>query len=160
MKKFSGGPVRLTDDTDVRALYARLTRAWNSRDAMAFAACFIDDGYIVGYDGSVVDGRDEIRRHIGDIFAHHQTPAYITKVKRVLFIDTDISVVRGIVGMPSLATGTLNPVLNSIQSLTAHRREGAWHVATFQNTPAQFHGRPDLVAEMTEELQAVLDSFE
>ncbi len=156
MKKSSGGPP-LSDEAAVRALYDRLTRAWNIRDARAFAACFIEDGYIVGYDGTVIDGRDEIAYHIGDIFAHHQTPAYITKVTRVLFINADTAVVRGIVGMPSLTTGTINPVLNSIQSLTAHWRDGAWHVAIFQNTPAQFHGRPELVAEMTRELQEVLD---
>jgi hypothetical protein len=28
----------------------------------------------------------------------------------------------------------------------------------FQNTAAQFHGRPDLVEEMTRELQAVAES--
>jgi hypothetical protein len=28
----------------------------------------------------------------------------------------------------------------------------------FQNTPAQFHGRPELVDAMTRELQAVADS--
>ena len=155
--KYSGGPVIPDNDAEVRALYDRLTRAWNTRDAVEFASCFIQDGYIVGYDGTVVDGRDEIARHIGDIFAHHQTPAYVTKVKRVLFISADIAIVRGIVGMPSLTTGTINPVLNSIQTLMAIWQEGAWHVALFQNTPAQLHGRPDLVDNMTRELQAVLE---
>jgi hypothetical protein len=31
-------------------------------------------------------------------------------------------------------------------------------IVLFQNTPAQFHGRPELVEEMTRELQAVADS--
>ncbi|HET9110337.1 MAG TPA: SgcJ/EcaC family oxidoreductase [Ktedonobacterales bacterium] len=156
MQRHSGGPT--DDEAAVCALYDRLTRAWNDRDARAFAACFIEDGYIVGYDGTIVDGRDEIAYHIGDIFAHHQTPAYITKVKKVLFVNAETAVVRGIVGMPSLTTGTINPVLNAIQSLTAHWREGTWHVAIFQNTPAQLHGRPDLVDDMTRELQGILDS--
>jgi hypothetical protein len=41
--------------------------------------------------------------------------------------------------------------------LVAQWVDGAWRVALFQNTPAQFHGRPDLVAAMTEELQRALD---
>jgi hypothetical protein len=28
----------------------------------------------------------------------------------------------------------------------------------FQNTPAQFHGRPELVEDMTRDLQAVADA--
>jgi hypothetical protein len=31
-----------------------------------------------------------------------------------------------------------------------------WRIELFQNTPAQFHGRPELVSEMTAELQQQL----
>jgi hypothetical protein len=37
-------------------------------------------------------------------------------------------------------------------------QHGQWRIVLFQNTPAQFHGRPSLVEEMTRELQAVADS--
>ncbi|HEY7975098.1 MAG TPA: DUF4440 domain-containing protein, partial [Ktedonobacterales bacterium] len=57
----------------------------------------------------------------------------------------------------SLATTTINPTLNAIQTLIVCQRDGVWRIALFQNTPAQFHGRPDLVAQMTDELQQLLD---
>jgi uncharacterized protein (TIGR02246 family) len=39
------------DDAAVRALYDRLIRAWNERDAAAFAAQFTEDGNAVAFDG-------------------------------------------------------------------------------------------------------------
>ncbi len=157
MDSASPSPVLGADEGAVRALYHALLRAWNERDAEAFAALFVADGSMIGYDGTIVDGQAEIARHLGAIFANHQTPAYIQKVRQVRFLTAEVAALRGAVGMPSLVTGVINPTLNSIQSLVACKREGVWRVALFQNTPAQFHGRPDLVAEMTAELQALLD---
>jgi hypothetical protein len=31
-----------------------------------------------------------------------------------------------------------------------------WRIALFQNTPAQFHGRPELVQQLTEQLRQLL----
>lgn len=145
------------DERAVRALYSGLLRAWNERDAEAFAAPFLADGSIVGYDGSSVDGQVEIAQHIGDTFRHHQTPIYIARVKQVRFLTSEIAIVRGHVGMPTVSAQVIDPALNAIQSLVAQRVDGVWHIALFQNTPAQFHGRPELVAAMTAELQRALD---
>ncbi len=145
------------DAQAVRALYVALIRAWNERDAATFAAQFLEDGSIIGYEGSIVDGRAEIARHIGDIFREHETPIYVQRVKRVRFLTPDIAILRSHVGMPTVPTLVINPALNSIQSLVAQRLADGWRVALFQNTPAQFHGRPDLVAAMTDELQRTLD---
>ena len=49
----------------------------------------------------------------------------------------------------------LNPAANTIQSLVAVKR-GEWRIALYQNTPAQFHGRPDLASAITEELRELL----
>jgi uncharacterized protein (TIGR02246 family) len=145
------------DERAVRALYSALLHAWNERDAEAFAAQFLSEGSMIGYDGSIVDGQAEIAQHIGDVFRHHQTPLYTARVKRVRFLTPESAIVRGHVGMRTAPTLVINPALNAIQSLVAQWVDGAWRVALFQNTPAQFHGRPDLVAAMTEELQRALD---
>jgi hypothetical protein len=44
----------------------------------------------------------------------------------------------------------------AIQTLVAAKRDGKRRVALFQNTPAQFHGRPELVESLTEELRQLL----
>lgn len=149
-----------SDEERIRALYSDLLRAWNRRDAEGFAACLTEDATIVGFDGTIVETRPAVARHLGAIFANHETPIYVQIVQRVRFLSADVALVRGAAGMPSLLTGQINPTLNSVQTLLVVRRDDAWRIALFQNTPAQFHGRPDLVASMTEELQRQLDSLD
>jgi hypothetical protein len=36
------------------------------------------------------------------------------------------------------------------------RVDGQWRVALYQNTPAAFHGRPDLSEALTAELRALI----
>lgn len=141
------------EEEAVRALYNILVKAWNARDGAAFGACFAEDGSIVGYDGTLVDGRDAIAAEMSGIFAHHETPAYIQKVRSVRFLGDHVALLRGFAGMPSLLDGTIMPNLNSIQTLLAEKQDGVWRIVLFQNTPARFHGRPDLVQQMTEELE-------
>ncbi len=42
---------------------------------------------------------------------------------------------------------------NTHHTLVAAKRDDKWCIILFQNTPAQFHGRPHLVQEMTDELR-------
>ena len=48
----------------------------------------------------------------------------------------------------------LEPSRHMWQTLLAARRDGEWKVVLFQNTPAQFHGRPDEVERFTKDLLA------
>jgi len=45
---------------------------------------------------------------------------------------------------------------NAVQSLVATRTDGDWAIPLYQNTPAQWHGRPDDVAALTQELQSLV----
>jgi hypothetical protein len=58
--------------------------------------------------------------------------------------------------MMSPGQSDLNPAVNTIQTLVAVKRAGKWRIAIFQNTPAQFHGRPELAQALTEELRQLL----
>jgi hypothetical protein len=53
----------------------------------------------------------------------------------------------------------LNPATNAIQSMVAVKQASQWRITLFQNTPAQFHGRPELAEALTEELRKVLQSL-
>lgn len=145
------------DENSVRELYHDLLRAWNRRDADGFAACLTEDAVIVGFDGTVVETRPEIARHLGEIFANHEPPTYVQVINSVRFLSIDSALLLGTAGMPSLLTGEINSTLNAVQTLVVLRRDGAWRIALFQNTPAQLHGRPELVASMTEELQREME---
>ncbi len=142
--------------TSVELLYASLLRAWNERDARKFASLFAEDGSVVGFDGSQMNGRDEIESEIGGVFASHQTAIYVGKVRDASSLGPNVALLRAVVGMVPPGETDINPAVNAIQSLVAVKHGDDWSVALFQNTPAQFHGRPDLSDKLTEELRRAL----
>ena len=151
----SANEMNVDDEATVRGLYAQLIAGWNTHDAAAQAAPFAEDGEVIGFDGSQMDGRTEIQRQLAAIFADHVTSAYTVKVKSVRFLGPDVAVLRAIAGMAPNAETLLRPATNAHQTVVAARRDGRWEIVLFQNTPAQFHGRPELVEAMTAELEAV-----
>lgn len=142
-----------TNKQEVRTLYGKLLESWDKRDAKAFAALFNEDGESIGFDGSQLIGQAEIASTLKGIFDHHPTPPYIYKIKNVRFLQPDVATLRAIVGMVPPGKTEIEPALNSIQTIVATRHNGEWRIASLQNTPAQLHGRPELVQQMTEELR-------
>jgi len=142
------------ESREVGALYRALLDAWNRRDAAAYGELFADDGNIVGFDGSQVDGRPEIASHLGAIFAEHQTPAYVGIVREVRLPAPGVAILRAVSGLLPPGKSDINPALNAVQTLVAARRDGRWQVEMFHNTPAAFHGRPELAEALTAELRA------
>lgn len=140
-------------ETEIRALYAALLKGWNERDAAAMARLFAPDGNMVGFDGSQIDGARAIEAAMAAIFSQHKTPPFLSILRELRLLSPDTALLRAVVGMTPPGKSDLDPALNAIQSLVAQRRDGAWRIALFQNTPAAFHGRPELVAQMTAELR-------
>jgi uncharacterized protein (TIGR02246 family) len=143
---------------EVRALYDTLITAWNDHDGTAMAAPFAEDGVVIGFDGSVSSGKQAIRSEMTSIFADHETGRYAVEVKSVRGLGQHAMILRAIAGLVSPGQTAINPDTNSHQTVVAEGDDGQWRIVLFQNTPAQFHGRPELVVEMTQELQAVADS--
>lgn len=144
------------DEIEVRELYRHMLDGWNKRDAAAFAAPIAEDGDLIGFDGSQLIGRAEIVSTLQQIFADHPTAPYVSKIRYVRFLSPDVTILRAVVGMVPPGQSDLDPKLNAIQTLVAAKRDGQWRIVLFQNTPAQLHGRPDLVQQMTEELGQLL----
>lgn len=140
----------------VQALYQQLIATWNQRDAAAMAALYTPDGAVVGFDGSQMNGRAQIAAEIGAIFAQHRTAPYITKIREVRLLTPEVALVRAVAGMIPPGQSAINPAVNAIHSMVAVLTGDQWRVALFQNTPAQFHGRPELVEQLTAELQALV----
>jgi uncharacterized protein (TIGR02246 family) len=143
-------------DRAVRDLHATLLRRWNERDAAGFGALFHDRGSIVGFDGTPIDGASRIVAHLQGIFADHVPAAYVAKVREVRALGPGCALLRAVVGMVPPGGTALNPAANAVQALVARQEGGSWHIEIFQNTPAAFHGRPEAVAALTEELQREL----
>ena len=146
----------MTGAGDVEAVYRRLLDAWNAGDGEGRASCFADDGEMLGCDGSFVGGRDDIGRAMSAIFADHDTAAYVAKVRSVRSLAEGVVVLRAIAGMVPAGGDDLNPAVNTHHTVVARTAGDEWAIALFQNTPAQFHGRPELTEAFTEELRDLL----
>ena len=141
-------------DRATRDLYARLLETWDKRNARDFALLFASDGNLVGFDGSQVNGQLEIGAHVTEVFTHHQTPRYVSIVREVRLLTTDVALLRANTGLVPADKDDIDPALNAVQSMIAVQKAGSWKVALFQNTPAAFHQRPELAKQLTDELRA------
>jgi len=144
----------MTDERFIEA-YQALLEAWNRRDADAFAAAFAMDGSAVGFDGSPMNGRDEIAGTLRDIFRDHPTASYVARVREVRALGSGVTLLRAVAGLIPPGKTTVNPATNAIQGLVFVDDGGRLAIALLQNTPAAFHGRPQLAEQLTEELQQV-----
>ena len=87
-------------DTDTpERLYRTLLERWNARDAAGFAALFEAEGHSIGFDCSEMHGPQEIEAALGQIFADHETAAYVAKIRDVRLLSPDTALLRAIVGM-------------------------------------------------------------
>jgi uncharacterized protein (TIGR02246 family) len=136
-------------------LYEQLLTSWNERDASQYASRIADDGLVIGFDGSTMHGAADVEQQISAIFAHHQTAPYYWKVRSVRFLAPNIATLHAVVGMVPPGQSDINPAANAIQTMTAIERDGRWQIAIFQNTPAAFHGRPEVSEALTQELREV-----
>jgi uncharacterized protein (TIGR02246 family) len=145
-----------SDEAAIAALYAQLLDSWNRRDASAFAALFADDGVSIGFDGSSMSGQVEIAATLGQIFADHITAAYIARIRDIRLLAPDVAMLRAVVGMVPPGQSDINPAVNALQTLVVVLRADEWRIALLQNTPAQFHGRPEMAEALTRELRELL----
>lgn len=141
---------------EIGALYTSLIDSWNKRDARAYAALFAEDGSIVGFDGSMIDGRAQIERHLAEIFSSHPTASYVTKVIEIRWLAVNAALLRAVAGMVPPGQNELHPDRTAVQSLVAVFSQPPWRISLFQNTPAQFHGRPDDRERLNGELREIL----
>ncbi|WP_077596863.1 SgcJ/EcaC family oxidoreductase [Oceanobacillus kimchii] len=141
---------------EVQKLYQSLIDAWNKRDAEGMASRFAEQGVQIGFDGSKLVGKKEILSHLVPIFENHPTPPFVTKVKNIRILGNDTAILHAIAGMIPPGKKEIDPSVNAHQTLVAVKKDDEWQIELFQNTPAQFHGRPELVEEMTKELMEIV----
>lgn len=140
----------------IEHLYLAYIDAWNLRDAQAMARIVTKDCILVGFDGSQMFGRNAIKVALTQIFTHHPTARYVCIVKGISFLSSEVAILHSVAGMIPPGNDDIKSEVNAIQLLTAHLEEGRWLIATFQNTPAAFHGRPELSEALTNELREAL----
>jgi uncharacterized protein (TIGR02246 family) len=98
-------------------------------------------------------GRAEIEATLQGIFVDHETGAYVGIIRSIHLLTRAVALLRAVFGVIPARQADLNPALNAQLALTAIKHDDAWRIALYQNTPAQFHGRPELVQRLTDELR-------
>jgi uncharacterized protein (TIGR02246 family) len=146
-----------TDEAAIRALYQQIIDGWNRGSGDAFAAPFAEDADFVAFDGSYFKGRQEIasfHQMLFDTFL--KGTRLVGKVRSVRFLTPDVAVMHAVGGTVMQGQSGIEPERNSIQTLVVTKRDGDWYLAAFQNSRAQYMGRPELAQELTEELRQLL----
>jgi uncharacterized protein (TIGR02246 family) len=126
-------PASLGDE--LSSLHRQLLESWNRRDPGLFASWFTDDGSMVGFDGSGIDGRAQIEDHLAAVFDGHETASYVAKVRDVRSLGSGVAILRAVAGMVPPGMSDIEPAVNTIQSMVAVKQDGRWKVALYQNTP-------------------------
>lgn len=140
----------------VRSLYDKLIDGWNLKNAKAYAGVFTEDANVVGFDGSQMNGRLAIEQELTQIFQNFPTGEFTTVIEEVRMINQNTVLLRALAGMIPRGYKDINPNVNAIQTLVATEDKGEWKISLFQNTPAAFHGRPELQEEVSAKLRETL----
>ena len=145
-----------TEQHAVRALYESLLRSWNSGDANKFADLFMEDGICVGFDGTEYCSAKEIESELSKIFRDHKVASYVWKIRDTKQVDDHTVILRAVAGMTPPGSRSIKPERNVIHVLLARKHEDQWLIASYQNTPARYDGRPEAVEALTAELQVLV----
>jgi uncharacterized protein (TIGR02246 family) len=141
-------------------LFERVLAGWNAHDADAMSAPLAEHCTMIGFDGSEMSSRDAVAESLRIIWAHHQTPAYVARIRSVRMAAPGTAVLQARTGLVS--AGRVNPATNAVTTLVAVQdaEAGDWRVVLYQHTPAAWHGRPDNATALAAELQSLADAKE
>jgi uncharacterized protein (TIGR02246 family) len=145
----------MSEEEKIRDLYNNLLQSWKNNDAAGMANLCTENANMIGFDGSQHDGKKNIGEQLQNIFTEHKVNPYVYKIREVRFLNHDAAVLRSVVSMVNPEGTDIIPQVNAIQTLVASKQEAKWLIEIFQNTPAAFHGRPELTEQLTDELREV-----
>ena len=124
-----------SDEREIRALHKRMLEAWGAGDGEAFAAPFSDDAVFIGFDGSVMRGREQIASTHQEVFDRWMKGTRLVEHRtEVRFVDTGVAIVHTLGGTVMRGKSEPTPERDSIQTLVAVRDAGGWSFVSFQNT--------------------------
>jgi uncharacterized protein (TIGR02246 family) len=141
----------------VQTLYRELIRSWNRCDARGFAALFSESGRYVGADGNETSGRVAIEVELARTFERFPPRPCVGIVRSVRLLSDNVALVSAAAGMYPPGSYRVDPSVNTLQTLLSTREDGRWRAVLYQNTPAEFRGRPDLAQQLTVDLDRALE---
>lgn len=150
------GMTDASSTADLEGLHGAILDAWNRQDAKAYAACFVDDALVIGFDGSEMHGSVAIAEQLAGIFSDHEVATYVRVVRSVRRLDERTQLLHAVVGMVPPGGDDVMPDRHAVQLLVGTSQSDRWRAVSFQNTPAQLHGQPEALEALTAELRTAL----
>ena len=129
------------EQESVRSLPTQISDAWNKGDGRRVADTFTEHGVLVSSDGTYCDGRAEIDRYLGRLFATHlRGSRFAANVISVRFLGPDVALMH--LEGDFWMVGAMEPAAErrAVQSLVAVRDAGRWRVVLFQATRMRLPG--------------------
>jgi uncharacterized protein (TIGR02246 family) len=146
-----------SDETTIRKLYQRTIDGWNKASGDAFAAPYTDDSDFIGFDGTYMKGRQEIASFHQMLFDKFlRGSRLIGKVRSIRVVTVDVAIMIAVGGTVMAGQSDIEPERNSIHTIVAVKRNNNWYFTAFQNSRAQYIGRPEESQALTEELRQEL----
>jgi uncharacterized protein (TIGR02246 family) len=131
---------RATDERAIRALHRRVLQAWDAGDGEAFAAPFSDDALFIGFDGSVMHGREQIASSHQEVFDRWMKGTRLVEERtEVRFVAPDVAIIHTLGGTVMRGKSEPTPERDSIQTLVAVRDAGG---SSHFRTPASDRSEP------------------
>lgn len=113
------------DEAACRALYDELVAGWNEGSGARFAAAFAEDGELVAFDGSRLQGRATIEAFHQELFDKWMKGTRLTGgVDDVKMLGPDVAVMHAIGGTIKKGKTTPSRARDSIQTLTLKADRG------------------------------------
>jgi uncharacterized protein (TIGR02246 family) len=145
------------DEATIRALYQQKMDGWNAGNGKAFAEPYTEDSDYIGFDGTYLKGRQEISSFHQMLFNKFlKGSRLVGKIRSIRFLTPDIAIVVAVSGTVMAGQSDIDPGRNSVHMLVAIKQNTNWHFAAFQNSRAQFIGRPEQAQALTNELRQLL----
>lgn len=125
------------DQAAIAALTQKVIAAWAYHDADAFAGVFTEDGTMI-LPGVYKKGRDEIRAFLVESFAGNYKGTQVTgRPLEIRFFTPDSGVLITQGGVLGPGETEVSDAQSIRASWTVVKRDGSWHLASYQNTPAK-----------------------
>jgi uncharacterized protein (TIGR02246 family) len=125
------------DQAAIAALTQKVIAAWAYGDADGFAGVFTDDGTMI-LPGVFKKGREEIRAFLKESFEGNYKGTQVTGRPieiRFFTADSGVLITQGGVLGPGETEVVDSQSIRA--SWTVVKQDGAWHLASYQNTPAK-----------------------
>jgi uncharacterized protein (TIGR02246 family) len=145
------------DEAAIRKLYQQMIDGWNASRGDAFAAPYTDDSDFIGFDGTYMKGHQEIASFHQMLFDKFLIGSrLIGKIRSIRFVTRNIAIMIAVGGTVMAGQSDIEPERNSIHTIVVVKRHSSWYFTAFQNSRAQYIGRPEESQALTEELRQEL----